>query len=130
MKYLKKFEDVYYEPEPESFGSWKERVEDMLETFTTKYVEENMGDICTSWVEVQSWKITISVQYIKEERFQVKSPHGKSRITSKEAKEFAKQEWKGMRDDMIDELKREFDYDFTPHHLTENGYMVEVEIEE
>lgn len=129
MKYIKTFEDVYYEPEPENFANWSKRVKDILEDFTKKYVEENMGlDLCYYWVEVLRWKMTISVGYNKEHKYKehegrkMKLPEGKT------GKDLAKAEWAIMRDDMIDQINRELDMIFEPDHLSENGYMIDSKV--
>lgn len=117
MKHIKLFEDVYYEPKPEPFGVWKTRVKKILEEFTAEYIEENIGlEACDFWVEVEQRRILISVGYKKGEKYEGLN------------KEMVKKEWESMMDDMIIELETKFDYDFTPHHLSVNGYMVEYDI--
>lgn len=110
MNHLKKFEDIYYEPKPKS---WENRVQQMLDSFTSEFVENNVGDDSEGWVDIKNKKVTISVHYKPEERY-----HGKPNISMVEG-------WRESMNEMIERLEKEYGMTFTQHHLTENGYIIE-----
>lgn len=117
MKHLKKYEDVYYEPQPESFGSWKNRVQKLFDDFCSEFVKNNVGDDSEFLVEITPNRIRVGVHYKPEERYT--GPN----------KDSIKEDWRLTMDEMIEALQREFGREFKQHHLTENGFIVETDVE-
>ncbi len=100
MKYLKSFEDVYYEKTP--IRETDEERNNRIQKWVEQYVDELVGsDIVDVWVSNRM----IKVHYKKSERWENRKSGGRGPMSREDAMAESKREWKETGEDMVDQMK-------------------------